>query len=248
MKTSLFLRLRHAAPVLLSVAVCMSPALADQVQGVSDAQANQSPQSIADTAQRFLETQLQATAGAAGRASVVVDMPRAANLPACDRMTAATPPGARPRARVSVTVRCASPHAWTTFVQATISQPVQYFVAARPIAPGQTLTADDLAIQEGDLATLPPGAATDAHALIGRQASFRIPAGRPVLSRGLQDPASVMRGQSVRITARGNGFTVTNEGQALGNGAPGATVQVRTASGQTLTAIVKGPGDVEVSL
>src|SRR5690606_40960877 len=39
----------------------------------------------------------------------------------------------RPRARMTVGVRCAAPQSWTLYVQATVSVPGQYYVAARPI-------------------------------------------------------------------------------------------------------------------
>ena len=52
----------------------------------------------------------------------------------------------------------------------------------------------------------------------------------------------------MRINARGNGFVVSSEGQALDNAAPGATVQVRTASGQVVTGVVRNAGLVEIQL
>ncbi len=202
----------------------------------------QAPAAVIAVARQFLMDQLSRTPGATGPATVVIDAPRAAHLDHCDQMTASFPPGAQLRARVTVAVRCALPNTWTTYLQATVSQPVRYFVAAQALSVGQVITSADLTAQNGDLTRMPQGAVTDARALIGMQSTFRVAAGRPIVARGLRNAGSVTRGQSVRIVAKGNGFTITNEGQVLSDAAPGAPVQVRTSSGQTLTAIVKGPG------
>jgi len=52
----------------------------------------------------------------------------------------------------------------------------------------------------------------------------------------------------VRITARGAGFVISSEGQALDDAAPGAMVQVRTTSGQIVSGVVRSAGMVEVQL
>jgi flagella basal body P-ring formation protein FlgA len=57
-----------------------------------------------------------------------------------------------------------------------------------------------------------------------------------------------VRGSNVRINARGNGFVVSSEGQAMDNGAPGAMVQVRTANGQVVSGVVRNAGLVEIQL
>jgi flagella basal body P-ring formation protein FlgA len=116
------------------------------------------------------------------------------------------------------------------------------------IAAGQALTPDDLSPRDGDLVSLPPGAITDPQTVVGMSAAYRINAGQPVRGSSLRNAQSVMRGANVRINARGNGFVVSSEGQALDNAAPGATVQVRTASGQVVSGVVRNAGLVEIQL
>jgi flagella basal body P-ring formation protein FlgA len=163
-------------------------------------------------------------------------------------MTPFLPSGMRIRPRMTVGVRCNAPKAWTIYVQATVSVQGQYLVAARPIAMGQAVSAQDLTTREGDLVALPPGAVTASQAVVGMLAGQRIAAGQIIKSGALRHPRAVSRGQRVRITARGNGFVVNSEGQALDNAPPGATVQVRTASGQVVSGIVENAGVVEVQL
>jgi flagella basal body P-ring formation protein FlgA len=149
---------------------------------------------------------------------------------------------------MTVGVRCNAPKPWTTYVQATVSVPGYYYVASRMISAGQALTPDDLSPRDGDLVSLPPGAITDPQAVVGMTAAFRINAGQPVRGSSLRNAQSVVRGSNVRINARGNGFVVSSEGQALDNAAPGAMVQVRTASGQVVSGVVRNAGLVEIQL
>ena len=100
----------------------------------------------------------------------------------------------------------------------------------------------------GDLVALPPGAITDPRAVLGMSAAYRISAGQPIKAASLRSAQAVVRGATVRIDARGKGFVVSSEGEALDNAAPGATVQVRTAGGQVVSGIVKNAGLVEIQL
>ncbi|MGE4439661.1 flagellar basal body P-ring formation chaperone FlgA [Achromobacter sp.] len=205
----------------------------------------QAPEAIIAAAQTYLLEQLAALPG---QPSVAIDPPRVERLAPCDVMSPFMPSGMRLRSRMTVGVRCNAPKAWTTYLQATVSVPGHYYVASRMIAAGQALTPADLIPRDGDLVALPPGAITRPEAVIGMTAAYRIHAGQPVKSTALRNAQSVLRGSNVRINAHGNGFVVSSEGQALDNAAPGATVQVRTASGQVVSGVVRNAGLVEIQL
>lgn len=232
--------------ILRARAVCLAtlllaPAVAAQAQDAP----TQAPEAIIATAQAYLLEQLAALPG---QPSVALDPPRVERLAPCDAMSPFMPSGMRLRSRMTVGVRCNAPKAWTTYLQATVSVPGNYYVASRMIAAGQALTPADLTPREGDLVALPPGAITRPEAVIGMTAAYRINAGQPVKSTALRNAQSVLRGSNVRINARGKGFVVSSEGQALDNAAPGATVQVRTASGQVVSGVVRNAGLVEIQL
>jgi flagella basal body P-ring formation protein FlgA len=55
-------------------------------------------------------------------------------------------------------------------------------------------------------------------------------------------------GDTVRVLARGDGFSVSGEGQALGAGIEGQSVRVRTESGRVLTGLPVAAHQVEVVL
>ncbi|MFD4839087.1 flagellar basal body P-ring formation chaperone FlgA [Achromobacter sp. NPDC058515] len=205
----------------------------------------QAPEAIAIAVQAYLQEQLAALPG---QPSIVIDPPRVERLAPCDALSPFMSSGMKLRSRMTVGVRCNAPKAWTTYVQATVSVPGYYYVASRMIAAGQALSPDDLAPREGDLVALPPGAITDPQTVVGMTAAYRINAGQPVKNTALRNAQSVVRGSNVRINARGNGFVVSSEGQALDNAAPGAMVQVRTAGGQVVSGVVRNAALVEIQL
>ncbi|AUL47383.1 flagella basal body P-ring formation protein FlgA [Bordetella trematum] len=224
----------HAA--LLSLCLTASPAFG---------QAMQSPEAVAQAAEALLAGELAALSP---EASIAIEAARVDRLPACHQPQAFLPANARLRPRMSVGVRCTAPQSWSTYVQATLSAPGQYYVASRALAPGMTLGPDDMQARDGDLLTLPSGALTDPTRILGMQTRQRVGAGQTLREQALRSPHTVLRGQSVRLVARGQGFTVTSEGQALHDAEPGAMLQVRTVSGQVINGQVQAAGEVEVAL
>ncbi|MBO9331389.1 flagellar basal body P-ring formation protein FlgA [Achromobacter xylosoxidans] len=233
-------RLHAGAACLAAALLPLAGAQAQQVQPQL-----QPAEAIAQAAQAYLLDQLAALPG---QPVIAIDPPRAQGLTPCDAMSPFLPSGMKLRPRMTVGVRCNAPAPWTTYVQATVSVPGQYYVAARPIAAGQPLSPDDLASRDGDLVALPRGAITDPQAVAGMSAAYRINAGQTIRSASLRSAQSVLRGSNVRINARGNGFVVSSEGEALENAAPGSMVQVRTANGQVVSGIVRNAGLVEMQL
>jgi len=237
--------MKISATRLCARACCLAALLLPLATAQGQAAATQAPEAIALVAQTYLLDQL---AGLSGQPLVAIDPPRAEHLAACDAMSPFMPASMKLRSRMTVGIRCNAPKPWTAYVQATVSVPGHYYVAARMIAAGQALTPDDLAPRDGDLVALPPGAITDPQTVVGMTAVHRINAGQAVRGSALRNAQSVVRGANVRINARGNGFVVSSEGQALDNAAPGATVQVRTAGGQVVSGVVRNAGLVEIQL
>lgn len=237
--------MKISARRLRARAACLTALLLPVAAAQGQEAATQAPEAIALAAQTYLLDQL---AGLPGQPSIAIDPPRVERLAPCDAMSPFMPSGMKLRSRMTVGVRCNAPRPWTTYVLATVSVPGYYYVATRMIAAGQALTPDDLTPRDGDLVALPPGAVTDPQMVVGMTAAHRINAGQPVRGSSLRNAQSVVRGANVRINARGNGFVVSSEGQALENAAPGATVQVRTAGGQVVSGVVRNASLVEIQL
>ncbi|KWN86374.1 flagellar basal body P-ring formation chaperone FlgA [Burkholderia ubonensis] len=207
--------------------------------------AQQDPDTIRRTALAFLQQQI---AGLPGKpaASVAPSFPR--GLAACTTLEPFLPTGARLWGRTTVGVRCAGERPWTVYLQAKVTVQATYYAAARQIAPGEVLTAADLVARDGDLTLLPLAVITDLSQAVGSTALARVAAGLPLRQDMLKSAASVSAGQTVRVVAAGPGFTISAEGSALANAAPGQSVRVRMAAGQIVTAIVKDAGTVEIPL
>ncbi|KWA67678.1 flagellar biosynthesis protein FlgA [Burkholderia ubonensis] len=205
----------------------------------------QDPDTIRRTALAFLQQQI---AGLPGKpaASVAPSFPR--GLAACTTLEPFLPTGARLWGRTTVGVRCAGERPWTVYLQAKVTVQATYYAAARQIAPGEVLTAADLVARDGDLTLLPLAVITDPSQAVGSTALARVAAGLPLRQDMLKGAASVSAGQTVRVVAAGPGFTISAEGSALANAAPGQSVRVRMAAGQIVTAIVKDAGTVEIPL
>ncbi|MBJ9656177.1 flagellar basal body P-ring formation protein FlgA [Burkholderia multivorans] len=209
------------------------------------APAQQDPDTIRRTALTFLQQQI---AGLPGKTSATVAPAFPRGLAACTTLEPFLPTGARLWGRTTVGVRCAGERPWTVYLQAKVTVHATYYVAARQIAPGEPLSAADLVARDGDLTVLPLAVITDPAQAIGATALARIAAGLRLRQDMLKSAASVSAGQTVRVVAAGPGFTISAEGSALANAAPGQSVRVRMAAGQIVTAIVKDAGTVEIPL
>ncbi|OXI46554.1 flagellar basal body P-ring formation chaperone FlgA [Burkholderia aenigmatica] len=232
-------RAASAAPAQRATPVSANPAQPVTPPGQQD------PESIRRAALAFLQQQI---AGLPGKTTVTVTTAFPRGLAACTTLEPFLPTGARLWGRTTVGVRCAGERPWTVYLQAKVAVQATYYVAARQIAPGEPLSAADLVARDGDLTVLPLAVITDPAQAIGATALARISAGLPLRQDLLKSAASVSAGQTVRVVAAGPGFTISAEGSALANAAPGQSVRVRMAAGQIVTAIVKDAGTVEIPL
>ncbi|WP_430507009.1 flagellar basal body P-ring formation chaperone FlgA [Burkholderia sp. BCCCDS15] len=241
-------RAASAAPAPRAAPVSANPAPAANAANAAQPATppgQQDPESIRRAALAFLQQQI---AGLPGKATATVTTAFPRGLAACTTLEPFMPTGARLWGRTTVGVRCAGERPWTVYLQAKVTVQATYYVAARQIAPGEPLSAADLVARDGDLTVLPLAVITDPAQAIGATALARISAGLPLRQDLLKSAASVSAGQTVRVVAAGPGFTISAEGSALANAAPGQSVRVRMAAGQIVTAIVKDAGTVEIPL
>ena len=236
--------LRLAGCLLLTTAasaaaVARTPAMPPADPGIQD------PASIQALAEDFLRQRLSYLPG---RAEIAFEPLRGQPPEACTALSAFLPSGARARPRMTVGVRCTAPRPWTAYLQASVAVPGTYYVAASPLALGQTVTLEHLEARGGDLIRLAAGIVVDPSEALGRTASQRIAAGQPLRQTSLRHAQAVLRGHTVKVLARGPGFMVASEGEAMDNAPPGSSVMVRTASGQIVSGVVQDAGTVEIAL
>ncbi|MDR5855844.1 flagellar basal body P-ring formation chaperone FlgA [Caballeronia sp. LZ062] len=224
--------------------VSFSPATAAAQTPAASATA-QDGESIRVAALTFLQQQ---TAGLPGKVEITVTPVFPRGLAPCSALDPFMPTGARLWGRVTVGVRCVGERPWTLYVQARVSINATYYTAARAIAPGEVLASADLIARDGDLSAMPQAVVTDPSQAVGAVALSRVPAGLPLRTDMLRAASSVAIGQTVHVVADGTGFSISADGAAMNNAAPGQQVRVKTAGGQIITGIVKDSQTVEIRM
>lgn len=193
---------------------------------------------------RFLETHAKTLPGPARHS--IGSIAAGSIAEGCRSIAVTMSPDARPWGRTHVQARCTDGATWNLYVPVEIHVTADYLVSARPLRAGQTLTDADVTRRRGDLAELPANVLTDVSQAIGQNAGIALPAERPLRADMLRKPVVIRQGQSTKVTSGGAGFQVASEGKALGNAVPGQVVQVRMASGQTLSGVAQADGTVRV--
>lgn len=227
--------LLFSAAILLAAPAAFAQATASRQDGAA----------LRKVAEHYLQTQ---SAGLPGKVNVKVGAvdPRL-SLAACPAPQAFQQPGARPWGKTTVGVRCTAP-VWQVFLQAQVSVLADYVTAAVPLAQGQAIDAGQLTTMQGDIAAMPNGIITDMAQAIGRTPVVSLPAGAPLRLDSLKSKPVVQQNQTVRIVSRGENFSVTGEGKAIGNAGEGQVVQVRTLRGAIISGTARAGGVVEVTL
>ncbi len=118
-------------------------------------------------------------------------------------------------------------------------------VAARPLAPGTTLRADD--VSEALRSDAPADALGVSADVIGQRVVRSVAAGAPLRETMLRAVPFVRRGQAVRLRATRSGLEIEAAGRALEDGQPGAMIRVMNlASRRVLAGQVAADGSIEM--
>lgn len=146
-------------------------------------------------------------------------------------------------------VSCHGPMAWKLFVPVKVSRLGDTLVLTRPLAAGQTVTADALRVETRDQAALAAGALERPEQAIGRIAARPLAAGSALSASDLRSPRLVRRGDQVTLIARRGGLEVRSQGRALGEAGEAEQVNVENLSSRRqVRGVVNARGEVEVLL
>lgn len=211
----------------------------------SSANAGQDPAAVKQAVEQFLRVQ---TKGIPGSVTYSVGAVAPGNqLSPCPALGVSLPPGARLWGRSNVLVSCQVEGGWSLYIPIQVRVVSDYLVAARNLARGQVITPDDISRRSGDITDMPAGTLSNTDEALGRVVSQSLVAGRPLRADLLSQAWAVQQGQSVRVSTKGPGFQVTNEGRALNNAVDGQVVQVRLSNnGQVVSGIARTGGFVEI--
>jgi flagella basal body P-ring formation protein FlgA len=156
---------------------------------------------------------------------------------ACDTPLAVTITGTEPYEQAAA--HCGAP-SWTLYVSVTIDAHMAVVVAARPIAAGETLETDDLALRDEPI-TLYAGRSVFYHPedAVGGMAVMSLPLGTILTDSTVQQPVVVQAGQSITVSAKSGGVDISITGTAEQSGRVGETIIVTNpASGTRFPAVV----------
>jgi flagellar basal body P-ring formation protein FlgA len=220
-------------PFIILLSLSCVPALA----GTSQSHAK-----IQETVADFVRKQITALPGKVSFQATDIDARTV--LPACPALEAFLPAGAQLNGNTSVGVRCLKKHNWTLFVPVNIKVSLSLLTLNKTLQQGQIIRAEDLGSLPSE--SLQTGALTDTTQAIGKVMKFGVGAGQILRYDMMRAPYTIKQGQSVQLLAKGTGFSVSSEGQALGNAAEGEIASARTASGQIISGVVKN-GKLEIS-
>ncbi len=140
-------------------------------------------------------------------------------------------------------VRCPAP-GWTLYVTVTVAATENVEVAARPIAAGQALTRDDVALRNEPVSLFAGRQVYhDADALLGTTAILSVNPGTILTPSNVAEPAAVQAGQTVSVHVQSGNLDITVNARADQTGRIGETILLTNpSSGQHFSALVTKAG------
>ncbi len=181
---------------------------------------------------------------------VVADIDRRVRLEACPvPLKVSLPYGRKQVSRLTAEVRCVGSRPWKINVPARLTVYRQVVVAARPLARGTVLAADDIMLAEQGGDTLGFGYLPDPEHALGHELRRPVAAGKVLTPQMLTAPTLIRRGQRVSLQAGAQGVSVRMSGIARSDGILGQVIDVENAnSGRLVQAVVRSAKSAEVLL
>lgn len=170
-------------------------------------------------------------------------------LAPCRRIEPHLPPGQRLWGRSRIGLRCADgPVRWNVYLPVTVRVQGQALVAARAIPAGQEIGPGDVVAAEVDWAADPSPVVVQPQDAVGHRAAVTLSSGEALRASKLQRRQWFSAGEPVRITARGSGYAVSQQGVALTPGIEGQAARIKTDNGKVLVAFPDGQGSASLNL
>src|SRR5436190_1226194 len=192
----------------------------------------------------------KATAPGAGRIDIVVGQldPRL-HLAPCERIEPYLPPNVRLWGKSRIGLRCAQGRtAWNVYLPIVVKVWGRALVVPAGAAAGSVLADSDLADAEVDLAEELTPVFVDKKMIVGRTLGQPLRPGQAVRQAHIKSRQWFAAGETVKVVAVGDGFSLEGVGQALTNGIEGQPAKVRTESGHVVTGVATADRRLELTL
>jgi len=205
-----------------------------------------------------LTRQLEQLAAQGARAGVAPDVrveielgelnPRL-HLAPCQKIEPYFANGHRMWGRTRIGMRCEQgPTRWNVTLPLTVRVFANALVVKSALPAGAILSQADLREAEVDIAAESGSVFTQAESVVGRTLMRAVSAGDAVHSNILKQRQWFAAGETVRVLAMGDGYTVESEGTAQSPGREGEVIRVRLANGRVVTGRATGERRVEFDL
>jgi len=170
-------------------------------------------------------------------------------LAPCGHVEPFLPAGARLWGRTRVGLRCVDGMTrWSITLPAMVRVSGPAWVIRNPVASGASLALTDAVQTEVDWTEESAAVLVQAANWVGQSATRPLTTGQ-TLRQGMVRPAQVFNaGTQVRVVAKGPGFQVASEGQALSAGVVGQVARVRMDNGRVTSGTVLDARTVQIEL
>ena len=211
------------------------------------------PQTLVVEIKRLLrDSAISASDGSAQAARIEVLLGRidpALKLAPCQKIEPYLPAGLRPLGRSRVGLRCVEgAKRWQISLPVTVQWWAQSLVASTALPAGTVLEARHLLQREVDLAERADPAIDSPDGALGRTLTRGLASGEALRGQDLKARHCFNAGDTVRIVAAGQGYSVSSEGLALGPGLEGQSARARTEGGRIVTGVAAGQRRIELTL
>lgn len=151
--------------------------------------------------------------------------------------------------RTRIALRCVEGKSrWNVSLPVTVQVFAPAVVLATALPAGATLDTTALTLAEVDWGAASGQPFANGQALLGRVLARPLAAGQALRAPDMLARKWFAPGETVQIVARGAGFSISAEGQALSNGLEGQPARVRTEGGRVLVGRPVAERRMEVQL
>jgi len=153
------------------------------------------------------------------------------SLPKCGEAVTLLNDSSQPSlGRVTVGMRCQTPEPWTIYLRGHVTASAAIPVLQHPTNRSELISDGDVVIRNIKIESDMRGIISERGQLVGKVAVRDLIAGQPLRQSDVKAPKLISRGQSVTITSKVGGLTVTMKGKALGNARAGDRLWVQNQS------------------
>lgn len=136
---------------------------------------------------------------------------------------------------------------WRLYVPLRVQRIESVYVLRRPVAAGETIGTDAVAVERREVSRLPGGALPASLPLDGLTARRALAAGAVLLRQDAQSPRVIQRGDPVVLLSRGGGIEVRASGRALSAAGVDERISVENASSRrVVSGLVLHSGEILV--